>query len=156
MKDYFRKLYNYNEWANIRVLTALKTQQVSDSKILEIMGHVVAAQLLWLHRVKHLPPPDVKLWGGYSLDEITVMSASACRQWLQFIEKRDTFNEELTYTNYKGEPYTNNVETIMMHLVNHSSYHRGQVALLMRQHGYEPVNTDLITWDRIQRGQLTE
>ncbi len=153
MKAYFQKLYLYNEWANNRVLKALKGQQVADSKILEIMGHVVAAQLLWLHRVKHLPPPDVKLWGLYSLEEIASMSDSACKQWLQFVAERDTFNEELSYLNYKGEPYTNNVETIMIHLVNHSSYHRAQVALLLRQKGYEPVNTDFITYDRILRGQ---
>jgi uncharacterized damage-inducible protein DinB len=153
MKPYFLKLYQYNQWANNRVLNTLKTQQVSDSKILEIMGHIVAAQLLWLHRVKHLPPPDVKLWGTYSLNELSSMSDSACRQWLQFVQERDTFNEELSYANYKGEPYTNNVESIMIHLVNHSSYHRAQVALLLRQKGYEPVNTDFITYDRILRGQ---
>ncbi|MFN3840053.1 MAG: DinB family protein [Cyclobacteriaceae bacterium] len=153
MKAYFQKLYQYNEWANNRLLKALKGQQVADSKILEIMGHIVAAQLLWLHRVKHVPPPDVKLWGLYSLEEIIAMSALACKQWLQFVAERDTFNEELSYLNYKGEPYTNNVETIMIHLVNHSSYHRAQVALLLRQQGYEPVNTDFITYDRILRGQ---
>lgn len=156
MKEYFIKLYHYNAWASNRVLDTLKTQQVSDSKILEVMGHVVAAQLLWLHRVKRLPPPDVKLWGAYSLDEISAMSASACTQWLQFVHDRDNFNEELSYTNYKGELYTNNVETIMIHLVNHSTYHRAQVALLLRQKGYEPVNTDFITYDRILRGQWKE
>ncbi|MCK6617319.1 MAG: hypothetical protein L6Q51_06720 [Cyclobacteriaceae bacterium] len=153
MKPYFLKLYQYNEWANNRVVNALKSQQVTDSKILEIMGHVVAAQLLWLHRVKHWPAPAVKLWGAYSLEEISSMSESACKQWLQYVAEHDTFNEELSYLNYKGEPYTNNIETIMIHLVNHSSYHRGQVALLMRQKGYEPVNTDFITYDRILRGQ---
>ncbi len=156
MKSYFRKLYQYNEWANNRVLSCLERQHVTDEKILELMGHVVAAQLLWLHRVRHLPPPDVKLWGVYSLRQITSMSESACKQWLQFVAERDTFNEELSYTNFKGEPYTNNVESIMIHLVNHSSYHRAQIALLLRQKGLEPVNTDFITYDRILRGQWTE
>jgi uncharacterized damage-inducible protein DinB len=156
MKEYFLRLYRYNAWANHRLMNALSRQQVTDEKVLEITGHILAAQLLWLHRVQRLPPPDVKLWGRYTLTELTRLSAEASEKWLQFAASRDTFNEELTYTNYKGEPYTNNVETIMIHLVNHSSYHRGQVALLMRQLGYEPVNTDLITWDRIQRGQLTD
>ncbi|MDL5047701.1 DinB family protein [Oscillatoria amoena NRMC-F 0135] len=156
MKAYFQRLYRYNEWANNRVLNGLKSQHVSDQKVLEIMGHVVAAQLLWLHRVKHLPPPPVKLWGEYGLEELIVLSDRACKEWLQLVEERDNFSEELSYSNYRGESYTNNVETIMIHLVNHSSYHRAQVALLLRQKGYEPVNTDFITYDRILRGQWKE
>ncbi|MFM8742635.1 MAG: DinB family protein [Cytophagales bacterium] len=41
----------------------------------------------------------------------------------------------------------------MIHLVNHGSYHRGQVAMLLRERGYEPFNTDLITYDRVLLGQ---
>jgi len=72
------------------------------------------------------------------------------------VESQDNFNRELTYTNYVGEPYTNNVEMIMIHLVNHSSYHRAQIAMLLRQKGFEPINTDFITYDRVIRGQWKE
>jgi uncharacterized damage-inducible protein DinB len=60
----------------------------------------------------------------------------------------------MTYKNYVGEDYTNNVEMIMIHLVNHSSYHRAQIAMLLRQKGFEPINTDFITYDRVITGQL--
>jgi uncharacterized damage-inducible protein DinB len=39
-------------------------------------------------------------------------------------------------------------------VVNHASYHRAQVAMLLRQIGLEPINTDFITYDRVMRGQL--
>ena len=156
MKEYFLKLYQYNAWSNDRVLRCLERQQVSDEKILSVMGHVVAAQFLWLYRIKALPPPDVKLWGQYSISQLATMAAEAGKQWLEFVEKTDNFNRELTYTNYVGEPYVNNVEMIMIHLVNHSSYHRGQIAMLLRQKGFEPINTDFITYDRIIRGQWNE
>jgi uncharacterized damage-inducible protein DinB len=45
---------------------------------------------------------------------------------------------------------------IMIHQVNHATYHRAQVAMLMRQQGYQPVNTDFITWDRVRTGQLKD
>ena len=45
---------------------------------------------------------------------------------------------------------------IMIHLVNHSSYHRAQIAMLLRQNGFEPVNTDFITYDRVITGQMKE
>ncbi len=156
MKEYFLKLYQYNEWANRRVLSCIDQQNVNDEKILSLMGHIVAAQFLWLHRIKALSPPDLKLWGSYTLPQLTKLAEDAGKQWIQFVEKTDTFNRELSYTNYVGDPYVNNVETIMIHLVNHSTYHRAQIALLLRQKGFEPVNTDLITYDRVIRGQWKE
>lgn len=120
------------------------------------MGHVVAAQFLWLHRIKGLPAPDVKLWGEYSLDQLLKLSERAGKEWLEYIESTDNFDRMLTYKNYVNEPYTNNVENIMIHLVNHSSYHRAQVAMLLRQKGYEPINTDFITYDRVITGQLKD
>ena len=156
MKKYFLKLYQYNGWANKRVLGTLQRQHVKDEKILSLMGHVVAAQFLWLHRIKGLPPPELKLWGEYSLEQLVALADKAGREWLEFVESTDNFDRQLTYTNYVKEPYTNNVEMIMIHLVNHSSYHRAQVAMLLRQKGFEPINTDFITYDRVITGQLKE
>ncbi len=156
MKKYFLKLYQYNAWANKRVFAVLQQQNINDEKILSLMGHVVAALFLWLHRVKGLPPPDVKLWGKYTLEQLISMSEKATQDWIDFVESTDNFDRQLTYKNYVGDPYSNNVEMIMIHLVNHSSYHRAQVALLLREKGYEPVNTDFITYDRVITRQLKE
>ena len=156
MKQYFLKLYQYNAWCNKRVLNALTSQEVHDEKLLSLVGHIVAAQYLWLYRIKGLPPAPVKLWGEYTLTQLIDMADEIGKEWLGFIEQTDNFNRELTYTNYTGDPYINNVEMIMIHLVNHSSYHRGQIAMLLRQKGFEPVNTDFITYDRVITGQLND
>lgn len=153
MKEYFLKLYEYNAWANRRVLDCLTRQNISDEKIMSLMGHVVAAQFLWLHRIKGLPAPDVKLWGEYKLPQLVSMAQNIGEQWLDFVTTTSDFNRDLTYKNYVGDPYTTNVEIIMIHLVNHSSYHRAQIAMQLRQKGFEPINTDFITYDRILRGQ---
>jgi uncharacterized damage-inducible protein DinB len=156
MKKYFLKLYQYNAWANKRVLNALNRQHVDDKKILSLLGHVVAAQYLWLHRIKGLPPPDVKLWDEYELEALNLSAEKAGLQWLEFVENNDDFDRQLSYRNYTGDPYTTNVEMIMIHLVNHSSYHRAQIAMLLRQKGFKPVNTDFITYDRVITGQLND
>lgn len=156
MKEYFLKIYRYNDWASKKVLACLKKQVVRDEKILSIIGHVLAAQFIWLNRIKGLPKSPYKLWHNYSLEEVLAMGEEAGRNWLEFIEATENFNRELTYTNYVGDPYVNNVEHIMIHLVNHSTYHRAQVALLLRQQGLEPVNTDFITYDRVITGQLPD
>lgn len=153
-KNYFLKLYQYNVWATKLVMDCLASQNVRDEKILSLMGHILAAQFLWLHRIKGLPAPDLKLWGTYEFAQLSDLAEKAGQQWLEFVESTDNFDREMTYTNYIGDPYTNNVEMVMIHLVNHSSYHRAQIALLLRQKGLEPVNTDFITYDRVITGQL--
>src|SRR5687768_14797107 len=103
MKKYFLKLYQYNAWANKRVLGTLKRQNVQDEKILSLMGHVVAAQFLWLLRIEGLPPPDVKLWGEYKLDQLLTLAEKAGQEWLGFVESTEDFNREMTYKNYVGD-----------------------------------------------------
>ena len=155
-KTYFLKIFNYNVWANRKIMMALINQNVSDEKILSIFAHLVSAQFIWLNRLKDLSKSEYLLWGNYSLDQLKEMVEKAAEQWLEFIKTTETFDRELKYTNYVGDFYETNISNIMIHLVNHGSYHRGQVALLLREKGYEPVNTDMITYDRVLRGQLKE
>ncbi|MCU0356882.1 MAG: hypothetical protein MUE95_04830 [Cyclobacteriaceae bacterium] len=154
MKEFFLKWYHYNAWANTRVLAALKEQQVTDDKILSLLSHVLSAQLIWLHRIVVLPMPEYELWKQYPIDQLLNMSEEASKRWLKYIEEHESFDVLLRYHNYIGHSYENKVENIMIHIVNHGTYHRGQIALLMRERGYEPVNTDFITYDRVMSGQL--
>lgn len=156
MKEYFLKLYQYNSWANHRVLACLERQQVDDKKILAIFGHLVCAQLIWYNRFQGLPKSPLKLWGDYSLQELKSIADEATRSWLKFIEQENTFDRVLKYNNYVGDYYETNIRDLMAHLVNHCTYHRGQVAVLLREKGLEPVNTDFVTYDRIISGQLKE
>ena len=153
MKSYFQKLYQFNVWADERVLTTLKKQSVQDEKILTLLGHYIVAQFLWIYRIKGLPAPDYKLWGNYPFEQLEKMSTEVGKLWLEFVESNDDFSRELTYKNFVGDLYSNNVEMIMIHVVNHSSYHRAQIALLLRQKGFEAINTDFITYDRVIRGE---
>jgi uncharacterized damage-inducible protein DinB len=156
MKEHFGKIYSYNIWANRKIIACLERQQVSDEKILDIFGHLVSAQFIWLNRFKDLPKSSYLLWGKYDLTELHAMVEEAAEGWNEFIQDEDSFDRVLKYTNYVGDYYENSISDIMTHLVNHGSYHRGQVALLLREKGFEPVNTDMITWHRVISGQLKE
>jgi len=156
MKKYFLKLYQYNAWADNRVLDCLSRQKVGDEKILALMGHIMASQFAWLHRITGLPTPGLKLWGAYQLDELLGLGEKSGKQWLAYVAATEEFNREMTYKNYAGDIFTNNVEMVMIHVVNHSSYHRAQIAMQLREKGFEPVNTDFITYDRVITGQLKD
>lgn len=156
MKTYLEKLYQYNFWANKKVITCLKNQEVEDEKVLTLMSHVLSALCIWLARIEDRSTEPFPLWKKYSLSELEQMAETVGNQWLSFIEKNETFDRLLVYNNYVGLPYKNKVESIMIHLVNHSTYHRAQVAILLRQKDFEPVNTDFITYDRVITNQLKD
>ncbi len=156
MKEYFLKLYQYNAWANHRIIEVLEREQVKDEKILSIFGHLVCAQLIWFNRFKDLPKSPLQLWGKYSLLELKAIAEEASRSWLGFIDEEDRFDRMLKYNNYVGDYYETNIRDLMTHLVNHCTYHRGQIAVLLRERGLEPINTDFVTYDRIISGQLKE
>jgi len=54
----------------------------------------------------------------------------------------------VAYKNIKGEPFQSPVWQIVLHIVNHASYHRGQITTMLRQLGHTPVPTDLIAFYR--------
>jgi uncharacterized damage-inducible protein DinB len=156
MKDFFLKWYAYNAWANRRIIACMSRQQVTDEKTLTVFGHLVAANFIWLNRIKGLPKSEFELWGKYDLTRLAEMVGRADREWIAFINETEQYDRILKYKNYVGEYFENSVQQIMIHLVNHGSYHRGQVAMMLRQNGFEPINTDFITYDRVLTGQLKD
>ena len=61
----------------------------------------------------------------------------------------DTANEAglshpVSYRNSKGENWTNRKDDILLHVIMHSAYHRGQIATDMRAAGFTPASTDFI------------
>ncbi len=66
--------------------------------------------------------------------------------WREFLDRMppDGFADKVEYRNSKGEPWLSRVEDVLTHVLMHSAYHRGQVALEMRASGLEPAYTDFI------------
>jgi uncharacterized damage-inducible protein DinB len=155
MRDFFEKWYQYNAWANRKVIECLERQLVTDEKILSLLSHIISAQFIWLGRFKNQPIDQYPLWKSYPLTELKEMAKTAATQWNTFVLEGD-IDRVLKYNNYTGQYFENQIEQIMIHLVNHGTYHRGQIALLLRQKGWEPVNTDYITYDRVVSGQLSD
>jgi uncharacterized damage-inducible protein DinB len=154
MKTYFLKLFEYDEWANERVVGCLNQQQVNDGKVIGLMGHVFVAQLVWANRVMGIPPPALKLWDDYKVAQLTNLRHQAVEQWRKFFRENDDLSRKITYTNFSGKTFTNDVQNIMTHVIHHSTYHRGQVAILLPSLGFQAVNTDFITYERTLGDQL--
>jgi len=61
--------------------------------------------------------------------------------------KEEALARPLTYTNLTGETWTYPLWRTLLHLLNHQTYHRGQVATLLRQLGVQPTAVDLLVAD---------
>ena len=154
----------YNLWANERIGHLLMMQEdeilnretaSSFSSIAKTVLHIWDAETIWLTRLKG---DTISEWPSKSFngDKSAMLKGfiNTSTALLQYIQsKSESFLQEMiVYKNMKGDAYENPVEEILYHVVNHSTYHRGQIITMLRACDVtQVVSTDLIAWFREQR-----
>lgn len=142
---YLRKLYAYDYWANREVARALLAAPSSSPRSLRLMAHVAGTEWTWRHRI--LPESKtMAVWPQLSAEQIAQEVEELRTAWESYLGglTPQRLEETAAYTNSKGERFRSQVQDILMHVVMHSVYHRGQIAADMRASGQEPVYTDFI------------
>jgi len=160
--SFIRDLFAYNSWANGKQLDTLATVpeelylrdlKSSCGGLHGTMLHIVFAQQVWFLR-----------WIGQPIDAALRTSkssptlASVRDAWnridgdtARFLSSKlsdDLLSSNFEMRNLKGDSFVHSYGDSMVHLVNHSSYHRGQVAGMIRQLGFTPPGTDYILFTR--------
>ena len=148
-------LYDYNAWANTRTLGSvepLTSEQFlrdlgnSFPSVRDTLAHVLGAEWIWLRR-----------WCGESptalVSAADFPTLGALRERFAAVEQeRRAFLEELpaarlpqhfSYRDLAGNAHSMPLVHSLQHVVNHGTYHRGQITTLLRQLGAKPVSTDL-------------
>ncbi|ELR72856.1 DinB protein [Fulvivirga imtechensis AK7] len=150
MKKHFRDLFQYNDWANQRVLITLEQSDFKNEKLLLLFSHLLSAQIVWLNRIKDIPTSPFPIWEQYKLRELRSMTEESSSNWLNYLDthKFETFEEMVFYKNSNGRKFENTIREIINQVINHSSYHRGQIASLLKEEGIEPPVTDYIAYAR--------
>lgn len=151
MRPYFTDLIKYNDWANHRVLATL-TEAGDQKEATKLFSHLISAQIIWLNRIKDLPTSPFPLWEEYKLTELSTMTRESTTNWLNYIKEHrmNTFEEMIFYTTTKGDKKESTIREIITHVINHSTYHRGQIANILRQNNIEPPVTDYIAYCRFK------
>jgi uncharacterized damage-inducible protein DinB len=152
------KLFNYNRWANAKVLESASTLTEEELErklggsfpsVLGTLGHLYAAEWIWLERLKGASPPGLP--PAQEIPTLPVLK----EKWSAVEAGQKAFVESLTdarmgetvsYRNVKGEPWSYALGELLVHIVNHSTYHRGQVATMFRQLGKKPPATDYLVF----------
>jgi uncharacterized damage-inducible protein DinB len=145
LADYLRRQFAYDEWANREVLNAIRAAGDANSRSLQLMSHILAAELVWLERLKG-QPQSVPVWPQPDLAQCEAQAAKLGGHWLEFLDliTAGDVSQSISYRNSKGEEWTNTIVDVLTHVVMHSAYHRGQIATHMRASGQTPAYTDFI------------
>lgn len=153
-KEYFLRLYDYVAWAHRRVLDVLRRQAEDNERARKWLSHVLAAEQVWVVRLRGEDSAAVPIWPDLTLDGCAALAAqnrSAYQQFLAGLTEAD-FDRAIGYKNTKGVSFNTSIRDILTHVALHGTYHRGHIATLMRAAGQEPINTDFITFTRDEAG----
>ena len=160
MKKVIEEYTQYNIWANEIIISFIKQlspeqfnkeQLSSFTTIRKTVEHMAGAEHIWLKRIKGYPDQGNK---ATSLEDISSLTDFWIDQSKQFAEKIKEADESrlleiISYKNLKGIPFETSLYKITMHVMNHSTYHRGQLVTMLRAVGFTDLSsTDLITYYR--------
>jgi uncharacterized damage-inducible protein DinB len=158
--EQYRRWYEYEKDSHRKVLASFETipegRRGSEPahKAMNLMGHIVAARQMWLHRFGVLIERPANLFPtDVNRDELLAALEVVERAWSDYFQHLD--ETELArifdYQTTEGEPFRSAVADVLTQLYGHSLYHRGQIASLVRAAGGEPAQTDFIFWTREPR-----
>lgn len=163
-KKYFIELSEYHIWANDRVcdwLDKISEEQwnqplvSSFSSIYETILHLAWAENIWVERLQKFSKIEInrEAFNGSKGDLIKLWKEISL-SFKKLIEDmpEDLFQKNLLFKNTKGIEYDQPYYQLLAHIINHTTYHRGQVVTMLRQVGFTDVNsTDMTNYFRNQK-----
>ncbi|HEV2388240.1 MAG TPA: DinB family protein [Candidatus Acidoferrales bacterium] len=155
-----RALFEYNYWARDRQLRAcaalteeqfLRPMQSSFSSVRDTLAHLVGVEWVWLERWRGRSPTalEAKQFAPETFPSLASVEQrwraveQEVREYLANLEEA-ALPSALSYVNLKGERFTYALWQALLHLVNHQTYHRGQVTTLLRQLGAPAPQIDYL------------
>jgi uncharacterized damage-inducible protein DinB len=154
-----KTLHAYNAWANSRIFDAVeklpnelyfKDMKSSHKGIHDTLVHIVGAEKVWVERFQGNAQPFLSQNPPATLAELKTIWEQvgfATAKWLGAMSDKK-LSESFEMKTLKGETFKHIYWQAFQHMVNHSSYHRGQIVTMLRQLDAQPVSSDLIVFYR--------
>jgi uncharacterized damage-inducible protein DinB len=166
--EQIRFLFDFNAWANHRVLDACAvltpeqfTRDLRSSlpSVRDTLVHTYGAEWVWLERWHGRSPSALPAGNDFSdlasLRKRWAELETAQKAYLAKVSATD-LDRVIEYVNFKGQKFAYPLGAMLQHVVNHGTYHRGQVAAMLRQLGAKPLSTDLLRYYDALAGQLDD
>lgn len=138
----------YNTKVNVDLVEHLIQQSAHDERVQILMSHIVNAHQIWLERILGIPN-SVAVFEVRSYHELKQQILENNKLTLTILTTRN-LEDSIQYRNTKGQTYINSILQILLHIFNHSSYHRGQINQLLVKEGKQAMITDYIFYNRTE------
>jgi uncharacterized damage-inducible protein DinB len=147
MKDFFKELFEYSHHFNQKLAIVFnESPDKTSEKAIELFNHLLNAHQIWNNRIE--PKQTLfGVWGLHPIKELQNIDKVNYEHTLYILEKFE-LTETINYSNSKGQAFQNSIKDIFFHVINHATYHRGQIATDFKQFGLEPPVTDYIFYKR--------
>ena len=145
-----RTLLDYHYWARDRMLEAVEpltpeqfSRHIENSfpSIRETLVHLYGADWVWRERWDGRSPAGLPDASGFpDLDSIRTAWRAEEQRVRATVDRlgEDGIAKPIEYRGFSGPPQAQPFWQMVQHLVNHGSYHRGQITTLLRQVGAKP------------------
>ena len=147
MKVFFNQLFDYNFYCNKKFIEECNSLKKVPEKSISLFSHILNAHHIWNARIQG-KVPGYKVWQLQPLKEWGDIHYENQRNSFEIITNTDDFDRRIDYENSEGRLFTNTMKDMLFHIINHSTHHRGQIAMDLRTNKFEPLPMDYIFYKR--------
>jgi|SRR5690606_4911359 uncharacterized damage-inducible protein DinB len=142
MKAKIIDLLDYNYQMNHKLIQLfIENESKTDARTTSLLNHILNAQQVWNSRILGQNPFGV--WQINPTNQLEEINQNVYQTSLEIVQNIP-LDKTIFYKNTQGKHFSNSVCDILLHIVNHATYHRGQIATAFRLQGIEPLATDYI------------
>jgi len=144
------RLYRHLAWADQTILAVLDGQDRRLEPAHKLFAHIVVAEHIWLSRIQSRDIGGLTPWSPLLLAECRELSATTLAGFLELVDatSEQRLYDPITYRSTKGDEFRTPLGDILLHVALHGSYHRGQIATLLRSCDLSVPMTDFILFSR--------
>ncbi|WP_238655255.1 DinB family protein [Paenibacillus piscarius] len=146
------RMMDHLYWADGRIMDALKASHTKDTELLKLVRHVAVAEQVWMSRLQG--KSNVQYWLWEEAEDLTAIrqlfeaNAEQYRSYLAELEESE-LDRMVDYATQSGISFQTSVRDILLQVLLHGQYHRGQINRTLRMEEAEPVPVDYITFVRL-------
>lgn len=156
MKDELTRWFEYDEWAThllLKAVSSLSKEQFAQelagplSSVRQQCVHLLSVHDRYLARVTDQPVPNVSPESFTDPGELLAYHETIQKRLHAYLASLTPADLPVTIEHHTRRGlFLATLEETLRHMLNHATYHRGQIACLLKLHGIEPVDTDYIIW----------
>ena len=147
MNRFFHQLFDYNFYCNKKLVASCTGLKSVPDEVIRLFSHILNAHHLWNARILNTKT-DVQVWQLHETGLWEEKHYENQRTSFEIIRNADDFERRIDYQNSEGRLYSNSLQDILFHIINHSTHHRAQIATIFRNNDLEPLKLDYIFYKR--------